>query len=167
MFLLFLIDLFFIYVLICLFSLGLCSFHVLKHVRLLVSLVFVSTLFLCFRVFGLGFLGACLGTHNFVCACKLEVRVHIQLVHICRLMYIHAYFSLETLIQVFLRFFLYYLMSYAFILSYFYVFESPFLCLIVYFVSFRVLFSFLALLPWRCIHMSIYWCIGVEMQYCE
>ena len=122
MLLLFLIDLFVIYVLICLFSWGLCSFHVLKHVRLLVSFVFVSTLFLCFRVFRLGFLGACLCTHNFVCACRLEVCVRIQLVHVRRLMYAHAYFNPETLIQVYLLLFLYYLMSYAFILAHFYVF---------------------------------------------
>ena len=131
MFLLFLINLFVIYVLICLFSLGLFSFHILRHVRLIVFLDFVFALFLCFWVFGLGFLGARLGTHKFVCARRLEVCICLQLAYICRLMYAHAYFNPETLIWVFLILFLYFLVSYASVLAPFYVFESLFICLIV------------------------------------
>ena len=90
------------YVLICFFSLGLCSFHILKHVRLLVSLVFIFALFLCFWVFGLGFLGACLRTHNSIFTHKLEVCICIQLARIRKLIYAHTYYSPKILIRVFL-----------------------------------------------------------------
>jgi len=47
-------------------------------------------------------------------------------------MYAHAYFSLETLIRVFLLLFLYFFVSYASILAHFYIFECLFLYLIVF-----------------------------------
>ena len=86
----------FIYILICLFSLGFSSFYVLKHVRLLVSLVFVFTLFSALK-FQVRVLGACLHTHHsdvhasskyvyttnphtqaYVCACILQPKTLIQ-----------------------------------------------------------------------------------------
>ena len=86
----------FIYILICLFSLGFSSFYVLKHVRLLVSLVFVFTLFSVLK-FQVRVLGACLRTHHsdvhasskyvyttnphtqaYVCACILQPKTLIQ-----------------------------------------------------------------------------------------
>ena len=119
------------YVLICFFSLGLCSFHILKHVRLFVSLVFVFALFLCLWVSsGLGFLGTCLRTHNYVCARGLEVCVCIPLAHIRRLKYVHACFSSETLIQVFFAFFSLFPCVICLYFGSFYVFGSLFLCLI-------------------------------------
>ena len=121
-----------VYILICLFSLGFSSFYVLKHVRLLISLVFVFALFSVLS-FWVRVLGACLPTHNSVCACRLEVCVQIQLAHICRLMYVHAYFSLETLIRVFLLLFLcfFYILCLCFVLFLFSWVVSLFICLFV------------------------------------
>ena len=118
MFLFFLINLFVIYVLICLFSLGVCSFHVLKHVRLLVSLVFVFALFLCFWVRVSG--GMSMHTKFYMRTHAWSMCMHTTSPHTQA--YVHAYFNPETLIQVFLLLFLYVLMSYASVLASFYVF---------------------------------------------
>ena len=159
---------YFVYILICLFSLEISSFYVLKHVRLLISLVFVFALFYVLS-FWVRVFGACLHMHNFVCARRLEVCVQIQLARVCRLMYVHAFFNLETLIRVFLLLFLcfFYILCLCFVLFLCsWVVVSLFICLFVLNMirlGFSLMFS---LFYHEHAHdMFIHWCIGVMMQY--
>ena len=63
--------------------------------------------------------------------CKLEVYVLIQLACIYRPMYAHVYSCPETLTKFFASISSFPFMSYAFVFTPFYVFESLFLSLIV------------------------------------
>ena len=128
MFLFFLINLFVIYVLICLFSLGVCSFHVLKHVRLLVSLVFVFALFLCFWVRVSR--GMSMHAKFYMRTHAWSMRTHTTSPHTQA--YVHAYFNPETLIQVFFCFFFFISLCHMPLFwLLFMFFESLFLYLIV------------------------------------
>jgi len=79
-----------------------------------------------------------LGLSGHVCICillacirKLEVCIHIQLGCVRRPMYVHIYSCPETLIQVFLVLFPYFII-YASVLTILFVFESLFLCLFTF-----------------------------------
>ena len=83
----------FVYVITCLFSLGLRNFSFLKHARLL-DLKFLSTMFL---FYGLGLGRVCVRMLT-ACARILEVCIRIQLGYTHSPMYAHTYSCLETLI---------------------------------------------------------------------
>ena len=104
---LFSLFLLFVYVIACLFSLGLYSFSILKHVRLsdLIVLVLLCSVFLCFWV---RVSGEYVYAYNWTAYASL--------------MYKHTYLCLETLIQPFLLLFLYF--SYIICLCF-----VPLLCL--------------------------------------
>ena len=106
------------------FSLCLCSFQVLKHVRLIDLQLLVSAMFFCLLCSGLGFFKVCLRAHAFAC-------VRIQLAYVNRPMYAHACLYPKILIQFSTSFSL--IISHNMLLlgPLFHAFEFLFQCLFV------------------------------------